>query len=101
MKHQVLGVRHFGYERHTTENIANALTNILSESGIDASNVTAITGHGSNVVAVFRVGLLDSSTRLDCLAHKLHTYIASVWSHACSSYPELLQYDNHAPALAK
>jgi len=31
MKHQSLAVRHFGTERHTAENVAKALRNILNQ----------------------------------------------------------------------
>ena len=53
IKHQCLANRHFGTERHTAENIAKTIQNILCEYGIDVSKITATTDHGANVVAAF------------------------------------------------
>jgi len=66
---------------------------MLSDYGIDDSDVTATTEHDENVVVAFRVGLR--------MAHRLHTCFESMWSHTCSLHPELLKYDNHASALSK
>ena len=44
-------VRYFGTERHTAENIAKALQNILSDYGIDDSYATATTDNSAIVVA--------------------------------------------------
>lgn len=101
MKHQVLAVRHFGTERHTAENISRAIQTILAEYAIDASNITATTDHGANVVAAFRVGILETSARLDCMAHRLHTCFSTMWSRVCTSQSELLDYDNNASSLVK
>ena len=101
MKHRILAICHFGSKRHTAGNIALTVQKILSEYEIDASNVAITTDHGTNVVSAFRMGLLNSSARLDCMAHWLHTCFTTIWSRACSAQPELLEYDNHASALAK
>ena len=101
LKHQCLAVSHFGTERHTAENISKAVQAVLDNYNIDASRITATTDHGANVVAAFGVGLLDSSARLDCMAHRLHTCFSNMWARGCSSEPELQQYDNHAAAIAK
>ena len=53
LKHRILAVRHFGIERHASENIANAVKAIFSEYNIDPSKVTATTDHGANMVAAF------------------------------------------------
>ena len=53
IKHQCLANRHFGTERHTAENIAKTIQNILCEYGIDVSKITATTDHGANVIAAF------------------------------------------------
>ena len=60
IKHQCLANRHFGTERHTAENIAKTIQNILCEYGIDVSKIAATTDHGANVVAVFRIGILNN-----------------------------------------
>ena len=99
LKHRMLAVRHFGIERHTSENIANAVKAIFSEYNIDPSKVTATTDHGANMVAAFNA--LHDTGRLDCMAHRLHTCFSSMWSRACSVKPEVLQYDTAAAALAK
>ena len=93
LKHRVLAIRHFGTERHTSENIAKLIKTIFSEYNIDASKVTATTDHGANVAAAFRI--------LDCMAHCLHTCFTTMWSRVCSSKAELQDYDNAAVALAK
>ena len=94
-----MAVRHFGIERHTSENIAYAVKAIFSEYNIDPSKVTATTDHGANMVAAFNA--LRDTGRLDCLAHRLHTCFSSMWTRACSVKPELLQYDTASAALAK
>ena len=99
LKHRMLAVRHFGIERHTSENIANAVKATFSEYNIDPSKVTATTDHGANMVAAFNA--LHDTGRLDCMAHRLHTCFSSMWSRACSVKPEVLQYDTAAAALAK
>ena len=71
LKHRMLAVRHFGIERHTSENIANAIKEKFSEYNIDPSKVTATTDHGANMVAAFNA--LHDTGRLDCVAHRLHT----------------------------
>ena len=102
MKHHVLAIPHFETERHTAGNIVQTVQKILSEYEIDVSNVTATTNvHGANVVSAFRVGLLNSSARLDCMVHRLHTCFTTMWSRACSAQPELHEYDNHALALVR
>ena len=101
MKHHILAIRHFGTERHTAGNIAQTVQKILSEYEIAVSNVNATTDYGANVVSAFRMSLLNSSARLDCMAHKLHTCFTTMWSRACSAQSELLKYDNHASALSK
>ena len=53
MKHHILAIRHFGTECHTAGNIAQTVQKILSEYETDASNVTATTNHGTNVVSPF------------------------------------------------
>ena len=83
IKHQCLANGHFGTERHTAENIAKTIQNILCEYGIDVSTITATTDHGANVVAAFRIGILNNSARLDCMAYRLHTCFTSMWSRAC------------------
>ena len=98
IKHQCLANRHFGTERHTAENIAKTIQNILCEYGIDVSKITATTDNGANVVAAFRIGVLNNS---DCMAHRLHTCFTSMWSRACILEQELLDYDNNASALAR
>ena len=99
LKHRILAVRHFGIERHTSENIANAVKAIFSEYNIDPCKVTATTDHGANIVAAFNA--LHDTGRLDCLTHRLHTCFSSMWTRACSVKPELLQYDTGSAALAK
>ena len=76
-------------------------SNILNEYNIDPSKLAATTDHGANVVAVFRISGLDASARLDCMAHRLLTCFSSMWSQACSSLPELQDYENNASALAR
>ena len=73
IKHQFLANRYFGTERHTAENIAKTIQNILCEYGIDVSKITATTDHGANVVAAFRIGILNYSARLYCMAPRFHT----------------------------
>ena len=101
IKHQCLAIRHFGTERHIAENILTTVQNILNEYNIDPSKLTATTDHCANVVAAFRISGLDASARLDCMAHRLHTCFSSMWSQACSSLPELQDYENNASALAR
>ena len=101
MKYHISAISHFGTERHTAGNIEQTVQKILSEYEIDASNVTATTDHGANVVSAFCMGLLNSSARLDCRAHRLHICFTTMWSRACSAQPKFLEYDNHASDLAK
>ena len=102
IKHQCLALRHFGTERHTAENISTTVQNILNEYNFDPSKLTATSDHGANVVAAaFCIGDLDASARLDCMAHRLHTCFLSMWSQACSSLPELQDYENNTTALAR
>ena len=100
IKHQCLALRHFGTKRHTAENISTTVQNILNEYNIDPSKLLATTDRGANVVAAFCIGDLDASARLDCMAHRLHICFSSTWSQACSSLPELQDYENNASALA-
>ena len=99
LKHRILAVRHFGIERHTSENTANAVIAIFSEYNIDPCKVTATTDHGASMVAAFNA--LHDTGRLDCMAYRLHTCFSLMWSRACSVKPELLQYDTASAALAK
>ena len=103
MKHYILAIRHFGTERHTAGNIAQTVQKISSEYEIDTSNVTATTDRGANVVSAFRMGLLNSCARLDCMALRLHTCFTALWSRACCAQLELLELlelGNHISALA-
>ena len=68
---------------------------------IDVSKITATTDHGATVVAAFRIGILNNSARLDCMAHRLHICFTSMWSRACILEQDLLDYDNNALTLAK
>ena len=73
LQHCTLAIRHFGPNRHTAENIINAVHIILSEYNIDIQLITSTTDHGSNIVSAFNI--CENSAR-----YKLETILASCLS---------------------
>lgn len=86
--HTALAVRHFEPSAHTAKQIQIAICNILSEYGISLQDTMFTTDHGSDVEAA-----LETSVRLDCLCHRLHTVLESAWRETREENAEAAAYE--------
>ena len=94
--HASLAVRHFGTEAHTGSNIETAVSQIVTEYGLNMEDTPATTDHGSNVVAA-----LKNSVRLDCLCHRQHKVMETAWRETKERDHEAQAYENAISELCR